>query len=91
MLTEFFKPYNHFITTMPNAPALGTKDCFNLEDPELEKLVAEHQNDLSEINAFSHSRFTIDKTINSHPRFGGLVKSIREHRGEKVSIKVPLF
>lgn len=24
VLTEFLKPYNHFITTMPNAPALGT-------------------------------------------------------------------
>jgi hypothetical protein len=47
--------------------------------------------DLSSINPFSRSKFTIDKTINSHPRFGGLVKSIREHRGEKVCITVPLF
>ena len=47
--------------------------------------------DFSSINQFSRSKFTIDKTINSHPRFGGLVKSIREHRGEKVCITVPLF
>lgn len=33
----------------------------------------------------------IDKTINSHPRFSGLVKSIRERRGKKVEIKVPIY
>ena len=33
----------------------------------------------------------IDKTINTHPRFSGLVKSIRERRGKKVEIKVPIY
>jgi len=46
---------------------------------------------MTPINPYSNSKFTIDKTINPHPRFSGLVKSIREHRGEKVNIKVPLF
>jgi len=33
----------------------------------------------------------LDSTVNPHPRFGGLVKSIRERRGEKVNITVPLY
>ena len=33
----------------------------------------------------------LDQTINPHPRFAGLVKSIREKRGEKVEIRVPLY
>ena len=43
------------------------------------------------MNYYSKSLFTFDTTINVHPRFPGLVKSIREHRGEKVEIRVPLF
>ena len=46
---------------------------------------------MENINWASKSKFVIDKSINSHPRFSGLVKSIREHRGEKVSIKVPIY
>ena len=53
--------------------------------------VKDHQNNLAEINESSKSKFVIDKSINSHPRFSGLVKSIRERRGEKVDIRVPIF
>jgi glutamate--cysteine ligase catalytic subunit len=53
--------------------------------------VETYKDDLSAINEFSKSQFTIDHVINPHPRFSGLVKSIREHRGEKVCIKVPLY
>ena len=42
-------------------------------------------------NKFSCSEFAIDGTENPHPRFSGLMKSIRERRGEKVKILVPLF
>ena len=43
------------------------------------------------MNEFSRSLFTFDSTINTHPRFSGLVKSIRQHRGEKVEIRVPIY
>lgn len=33
----------------------------------------------------------LDATINSHPRFSGLAQSIRERRGSKVDIRVPIF
>lgn len=46
---------------------------------------------MEEFNTFSKSKFVIDSTFNEHPRFGGLVKSIRERRGEKVKILAPLF
>jgi glutamate--cysteine ligase catalytic subunit len=32
-----------------------------------------------------------DETCNPHPRFRYLVKSIRERRGEKVNIQVPIY
>jgi len=33
----------------------------------------------------------IDSTENPHPRFRGLMKSIRERRGEKVKILIPIY
>lgn len=32
-----------------------------------------------------------DGIINPHPRFGTLTANIRQRRGEKVNIRVPLF
>lgn len=46
---------------------------------------------LKSINRYSESIFVPDVAINSHPRFANLVKSIRERRGEKVNITVPLY
>jgi glutamate--cysteine ligase catalytic subunit len=57
----------------------------------LAKQVKDNKGDLSSLNEYSKSRFVVDKTINPHPRFSGLVKSIRERRGSKVDIKVPIF
>lgn len=42
-------------------------------------------------NVSSQSLYFIEGTENPHPRFSGLMKSIRERRGEKVSILVPLY
>lgn len=42
-------------------------------------------------NEFSCSQFVFDKTCNPHPRFRYLVRSIRERRGEKVNIQIPLY
>ena len=70
---------------------LGTKDHIHIEDPEILKRLEESKGDLESINLYSQSKYTIDGTENPHPRFSGLMKSIRERRGKKVSITVPLY
>jgi glutamate--cysteine ligase catalytic subunit len=70
---------------------LGTEDSIVIEDEKLSQEVKKHAKDLSSLNPASESRFVIDSSINPHPRFSGLVKSIRERRGSKVDIKVPIF
>ena len=42
-------------------------------------------------NPYTKSIFLNDNIINKHPRFGALAKNIRERRGKKVEIKIPLF
>jgi glutamate--cysteine ligase catalytic subunit len=42
-------------------------------------------------NVHSTSRFVFDVTCNPHPRFGGVCQSIRERRGKKVDIRVPIY
>jgi len=54
--------------------------------PKILKRLASCNENLEEINQYSKSKFIIDGTENPHPRFGGLMKSIRERRGEKVNI-----
>ena len=76
---------------MPNVGNLGTKNHIHFDDEEYRKKVDETQDDVSSLNAFSTSKFVHDNTINTHPRFSGLVKSIRERRGEKVNITVPIY
>ena len=91
-LDKFFNEHDLQIASLANVATLGTPNHIDLNgDEELQKLVDENIKDLSAINAFSKSKFVIDKTINSHPRFSGLVKSIRERRGEKVDIRVPIY
>ncbi len=58
-----------------------------LQAPEGEK----HLSLTTADNLYSTSLFTFDAAINSHPRFPTLSQHIRERRGEKVCIKVPLF
>ena len=40
---------------------------------------------------YSESEYVSDDVINPHPRFGTLTRNIRERRGSKVNIRVPLF
>jgi hypothetical protein len=70
---------------------LGCKDDIEILDPVLAKDLKENQENLLTRNKFSRSEFAIDGTENPHPRFPGLMKSIRERRGEKVKILVPMF
>jgi glutamate--cysteine ligase catalytic subunit len=37
------------------------------------------------------SAYISDDVINPHPRFGTIARNIRNRRGEKVNIRVPLF
>ena len=75
-----------------NVCLLGTENHISLgDDQDLINKVEANKGDLKPVNEFSESRFCVDKTINSHPRFSGLVKSIRERRGKKVEIKVPIY
>jgi len=91
IIEEFCKPFNITPVSLANVMHLGTKGAIYLEDDELRNYVLENMGSLDEINEFTQSKFTIDKTINNHPRFGGLAQSIRERRGSKVDIRVPLF
>jgi hypothetical protein len=70
---------------------LGCKDHIEILDQELAEDLKQNQENFSTRNKFSQSEFAIDGTENPHPRFPGLMKSIRERRGEKVKILVPMY
>lgn len=72
VLDEFFNQYGVFMASFANAPGLGTDKHIEILDQDLKAKIAENQSDLSTLNKFSKSRFTIDATINTHPRFGGV-------------------
>ncbi len=74
---------------MTCVPVLGTEGHMFIKDPKLAEAV--EQVPLEKLNAASESLFTLDATVNPHPRFPGLVQSIRERRGEKVCITAPLY
>ena len=80
-----------YIVSMPNCMHLGTKNGMYLEDPEIRAFVKENTGHLESINVNTESLFTPDCSINNHPRFGTIARCIRERRGEKVNIQVPLF
>lgn len=79
------------IVSMSNAPTLGTPNHIHFEDETLRTLVQQNQVSLEAINPACRSQFVVDKSTNPHPRFAGLMQSIRERRGEKVEIRVPIF
>ena len=72
---------------------MGTEGYIEVsqEEATLAKELDATKDEHSDINEFSRSFFTHDSCINPHPRFSGLVKSIRQRRGEKVEIRVPIY
>ena len=74
---------------MTCVPVLGTPDHIFIKGPKLAEAVKDVP--LENLNSASKSLFTLDDSVNPHPRFLGLVQSIRERRGEKVCITAPLF
>ena len=85
-LDKFFQSYDLQIASLPNVGSLGTPGHIDVGDEEVQKKIDENIKDLAPLNEFSKSKFVVDSTVNPHPRFSGLIKSIREHRGEKVNI-----
>lgn len=72
------------------------KDGFLPEDEDypIDHIFQKHpynSKELVENNIFSKSQFTNDYIVNSHPRFGCLARNIRQRRGEKVEILVPIY
>lgn len=70
---------------------LGNKRGLYFEDSDLNSFVEENMGNLASMNPCTQSLFVPERAINTHPRFKGLAQSIRERRGEKVNITVPLF
>lgn len=93
-MSEYFgEKHGLGLTSLATPLILGTRDHMHIEDLELkeeiDKLKTTH--DYMERNIHSRSEFVIDGTENPHPRFPGLMQSIRERRGEKVRILVPIY
>jgi len=49
------------------------------------------ETDFSNFNKASESKYVLDSLANPHNRFPTLMRNIRERRGKKVEIKVPIF
>jgi len=69
------------VMSLTNFPMLG---CLDFTKPS-------YPSGDADLNPVSRSLFFPDKAISQHPRFSNLTKSIRERRGEKVSINIPIF
>ena len=68
--------------TMASFPLLGTRDAF---DPSLFASSTDSQQQASQ------SLFIPDDVISKHIRFPTLTRNIRQRRGRKVDIRVPLY
>lgn len=91
-MSEYFGERHSLGLTSVSSPLiLGTRNHIHITDPDLIKEIKHCKGHLEEINQYSKSEFAIDGTENPHPRFPGLMKSIRERRGEKVKILVPIY
>lgn len=76
---------------MASVPFLGTKDHALLFEQKQQDAYEANKDDLVKINPASQSIFVMDQTVNPHVRFPGIMQSIRERRGEKVNIQIPIF
>jgi glutamate--cysteine ligase catalytic subunit len=79
------------ITSMASAPILGTPNHILISDPLILQELEEHNNILVDVNHASKSKYILDSTLNPHPRFRGLMQSIRERRGKKIEIYAPIY
>ena len=61
-----------------------------IKDEKEKKAREQYLEDINN-NKLSYSNYLNDKIINRHPRFGNLTRNIRQRRGSKVDIEIPLF
>ena len=80
---------NLALLSMPSYPALGDGKYFDSSTKEIRDIDIDVNP--SENNVVSRSAYTHDELTNSHNRFSALIKNIRDRRGKKVEIKVPIF
>lgn len=74
------------IVSLSSFPNLGNGDFFFTNKSELYSV-----KDFEKRNEASRSRMILDEMTNPHPRFPTMMRSVRERRGKKVDIRVPLF
>lgn len=80
LLSKYNKGNEKFVTlSLTSFPRLGSPHFINISNPWNHK------------NSASRSLFLPDEVINRHVRFPTLTSNIRERRGEKVSINIPMF
>ena len=74
------------ITSFASFPNLGTKDSFISLNEDLYNI-----ENYMEHNNFTKSDYILDEFTNPHPRFSTMLQSVRNRRGKKVDIQVPLY
>ena len=80
------------IISTAGCPVLGVPDCLTSFNEEIRTYIdTTREGDMPEANNCTRQKFIPEKTASPHPRFLGLAQSIRERRGKKVEIKVPLY
>ena len=79
---SYLKPSGIQISSLPSFPLLGCGDYAQ---------IPVDNNNIQGENKFSTSIFTEDSGINPHPRFPALTENIRNRRGRKVEIRVPMY
>jgi glutamate--cysteine ligase catalytic subunit len=75
-----------FIASLSSFPNLGNGDFFFSKNNEF--LAVEN---FEENNNASKSSMILDAMTNPHPRFTTMMQYVRERRGKKVDIRVPLY
>lgn len=82
LLSEYNQPENgkkYVVLALTSFPRLGSDQSINIQHPWNHK------------NSASRSIFLPDEVINRHVRFPTLTANIRERRGEKVCINIPMY
>ena len=74
------------ITSLASFPNLGADDWFFTHNEDL-YCIEEYE----EHNEVTKSSYILDEFTNPHPRFSTMLQSVRNRRGKKVDIKVPIY
>jgi len=75
-----------FLCSLTSFPNLGEGDYFFSTNEGLYDV-----KELETHNIYSKSEYILDELTNPHPRFSTMMSSVRDRRGKKVDIRVPLY